>query len=243
MPKSNLDWGSSCLFASADIGDVNLFEYWLDKKKLNIDIQDEDGDTPLHHAASRGHVDLVIEMLKRGAVISLNKKKHTALQDAYALNHIKVAKEITKFIAQRNSVKNVLQFQKFIKLENQEQQKLESLVNDFIQYMRKNYLARNIFRFPAKHTRRANALIIAARYCVSIKEFKDLLNNQLNLCKGNRPNPISEHIFDKRWSKVMENKYKDPNKSLFYKTISTFVADRLANNNVNNIGVSSGFHR
>lgn len=32
MPKSNLDWGSSCLFALADIGDVNLFEYWVDKK-------------------------------------------------------------------------------------------------------------------------------------------------------------------------------------------------------------------
>jgi ankyrin repeat protein len=239
MPKSNLDWGNSCLFASADIGDVNLFEYWLEKKKLNIDVQDEDGDTPLHHAARRGHIDLVIELLKKGAVISPNKKKRTALLDAYAFKQTKIANEITKFVIQRNSVKNI-QIQKAIKVDNQEQQKLEPLVNDFIQYLRKNYLTRNIFRFPARHTRRANALISAARFCSSIKEFKDLLNNQLNLCKGNPANPISEHILDKRWSKVMENKYNDPNKSLYYKTIHTFVVERFSNNNVSN---RNAFHR
>lgn len=239
MPKSNLDWGSSCLFALADIGDVNLFEYWVEKKKLNIDVQDEDGDTLLHHAVRGGHTDLVIELLKRGTVISPNKKKRTALLDAYAFNQTKIASEITKFVMQKNSVKNI-QIQKSIKVDNQEQQKLEPLVNDFIQCLRKNYLARNIFRFPARHTRRANALISAARFCNSIKEFKDLLNNQLNLCKGSPPNPISEHIFDKRWSKVMQNKYKNPNSSLFYKTIYTFVAERLSNNNISN---KNAFHR
>jgi Ankyrin repeats (3 copies) len=242
MPKVNLDGGNSCLFALADMGDVSLFEYWLDKKKLDIDVQDEDGDTPLHHAGRRGHIDLVIELLKRGAVISSNKKKRTALIDAYAFNQVQVANQITKFIIQRNSVKNI-QIQKPIKADNQEQQKLELLVNDFIQYLRKNYLVRNIFRFPAKHTRRANALISAVRCCSSIKEFKDLLNNQLNLCKDNPPNPISEHLFDKRWSKVMENKYKNPNNSLFYKTLTTFVVERLSNNNVSNRSVRTDFHR
>ncbi|WP_342220127.1 ankyrin repeat domain-containing protein [Rickettsiella endosymbiont of Miltochrista miniata] len=243
MGKSNLDWGSSCLFASADMGDVNLFEYWLDKKKLNIDVQDEDGDTPLHHAARRGHINLVIELLKKGALLTSNKKKRTALQDAYAFNQTKIANEITKFVIQRNSVKNILQIHKSNKVDNQKQQELDPLVNDFIQYLRKKYLDRNIFRFPAKHTRRANALIIAAQRCSTIKEFKDLLNNQLNLCKGNPANPISERIMDKRWSEVMKNKYKDPNKSLFYKTIHNFLAERIANNNINTTNVRSAFHR
>jgi Ankyrin repeats (many copies) len=242
MRKSNLDWGNSCLFVLADIGDVNLFAYWLDKKKLNIDVQDEDGDTPLHHAVRRGHIEFVIELLKRGVVISSNKKKRTALLDAYTFNQIKIASEITKFVIQRNSIKNI-PIQKTTKLDNQEQQRLDQLVSDFIQHLRKNYLVRNIFRFPARHTRRANALIIAARCCSSIKEFKDLLNNQLNLCKGNPANPISEHIFDKRWSKVMENKYHDPNKSLYYKTIYTFVAERFSNNSRNISSVRSTFHR
>jgi hypothetical protein len=242
MPKSNFDWGNSCLFASADIGDVNLFEYWLDKKKLNIDVQDEDGDTPLHHAARRGHTDLVIELLKRGAVISSNKKKRTALIDAYAFNHTKVANEITKFVIQRNSVKNI-QIQKSNKVDNQEQQKLELLVNDFIQCLRKNYLTRNIFRFPAKHTRRANALIIAARRCRSMKEFKDLLNNQLNLFRGFPAISISKDIIDERWSKEIRNKPKDPNQSLFYRVLHNFVVERLSDNNANNRSVRSAFHR
>ncbi len=229
MGKSNLDWGSSCLFVVADIGDVDLFDYWANKG-LNIDIQDEDGDTPLHYAARRGHIDLVNELLKRGALIRSNKKKRTALQDAYAFNQLEVAKEITKSITQKNSVKNILQFQKSTRTVNQEKNNSDQFVNDFIRYLQKNYLDRNIFvRFPAKHNRRANALIIAARRCNSIKEFKNLIvNNQLNLFKGVPASPISKSVIDKRWSEVIKNKPLNVNKSQFYKTINNFVIERFS---------------
>jgi hypothetical protein len=49
MLKSNLNWENNCLFALASIGDTNLFEYWLDKQKLNIDAQ----DTPLYCSKRR----------------------------------------------------------------------------------------------------------------------------------------------------------------------------------------------
>lgn len=234
MDKSNLDWESSCLFALANIGDINLFEYWLDKKKLNIDVQDEDGDTPLHYAVRGGHIDVIIVLLKKGAVISANKKKQSALQEAYALSQIKAAKLITEFVTQRNSVENIVKIQNFNK-DNQEQQRLNLLVTDFINYVRKNYLDRNIFiRFPAKHNERAKALIVAARRCNSMKEFQDLLNNQLNLFKGVPAPSLSKELIDKRWSKVIKNKPFNLNKSQFYKTLNTFVAKNFCNNNENN---------
>ena len=73
--------------------------------------------------------------------------------------------------------------------------------------------------------------------------FKDLLNNQLNLFKGVPANSISKAILDKRWSEEIRNKPKDLNKSLFYKTITTFVVERLSNNNVNNRSIRDVSHR
>lgn len=242
MCESNLDWRSDCLFTLAAIGDVNLFDYWLDKKKLNIDAQDENGDTPLHHAARGGHVNLVIDLLKRSAVMSENKKKRTALQEAYTFNQLKVAREITQFVAQRNSVNNILQSQNFNKIDIQEQQQLKQLINDFVRYVRKVYLDRTIFvRFPAKHIGRAKALIVAARCCSSINEVKRLLNNQLNLFKSTCTLPLSKEIIDERWSEIIKNKPLNVNTSLFYKTINTFVierfsvAERTSQNSVNSV--------
>lgn len=243
MSKFNLNWENNCLFVLANIGDANLFEYWLDKKKLNIDAQDEDGDTPLHYAVRGGHIELVIELLKRNAVISLNKKKRTALQDAYALNQIKITKEITKFVIQRNSIKNIVPIQGF-KKDIHEHQRLKLLVDDFINCLRKNYLDRNIFiRFPAKHNERAKALIAAALRCKSIKDFQDLLNNQLNLFKSTPKQPLPKRIIEERWSKCIRNKPLNVNNSQFYKTLNTFVAERFCNNNVINRSVKSALYR
>ena len=237
-------WENKCLFVLANIGDVSLFVYWLDKEKLNINDHDEDGNTFLHYAVRGGHIDLVIELLKRGAIISQNKKKRTALQDAYAFNQTEIANIITKFVIQRNSVKNIIQILHFNKVDTREQQRLNLLVNDFIKYLRKNYLDRNIFiRFPAKHNERAKALIAAAQRCSSIKEFKDLLNNQLNLFKSTPTRPLPKGIIDKRWSEVIKNKPLNVNSSQFYKTLNTFVAERLCNNNIDNRSLRNVQHR
>lgn len=231
MSKFNQNWENNYLFVLANIGDVNLFEYWRNKKKLNIDVQDEDGDTPLHYAARGGHRDLVIELLKRGAMIIQNKKKRTALQDAYVFNQAKVTKEITKFVIQRNSIKNIAQTPFLNKIGTREQQRLNLLIYDFVKCIRKNYLDRNIFiRFPAKHNERAKALIVAARRCSSINEFKALLNNQLNLFKNTQKYPVSKEIIDKRWSEMIKNKPLNVNKSQFYKTLNTYVKERFYNN-------------
>lgn len=251
MNISNLDWEDSSLFTLVSIGDVNLFKYWLDKKKRNINVKDENEDTPLHYAVRGGHIDIVIALLEKGAVISSNKKKQNPLDEAYALlleentvissnerkqntfkkvyasDYIKAAKEITKFIVKGNLV-----------IIDEEQRLLISLVNAFIEFLKKNYLDRNVLiRFPAKHTRRANALITAAERCISekkISNFNELLNNQLNLLKGVSAKNIPENIIDKRWSERIRNKPKDPNSSLFYKTINTFVTERFSNIVVNN---------
>lgn len=232
MLKSNLNWENNCLFALANIGDVNLFEYWLDKQKLNIDAQDQDGDTPLHFAARGGHKDLSVMLLRKGALLSLNKKKRTALQDAYDSKKTKIAKEITKYVIQTNSVKNIVQIQNLNKkVDTEQEQKLKLLINDFIKCLRKNYVDKNIFiRFPAKHNERAKALIVAVRRCSSVSEFKDLLNNQLNLFKNTLTRPLPKEIIDRRWSEVIKNKPLNVNKSLFYKTLNTFVTERLSNN-------------
>ncbi|HEY2567303.1 MAG TPA: ankyrin repeat domain-containing protein [Candidatus Aquirickettsiella sp.] len=232
MPKSNLNWENNCLFTLANIGDVNLFEYWLDKSKLNIDAQDQGGDTPLHFAARGGHKDLTVMLLRKGALLSLNKKKRTALQDAYDSKKTMIVREITKYVIQKNSVKNIVQIQNLNKkVDMKEEQKLKLLINDFIKCLRKNYVDRNIFiRFPAKHNERAKALIIAARRCSSVSEFKDLLNNQLNLFKNTPTRSLSKEIIDRRWSEVIKNKPLNVNKSLFYKTLNTFVTERLYKN-------------
>lgn len=77
MTKFNSDWENNCLFALANMGDVNLFKYWLNKENVNIDAQDQDGDTALHYAARGGHIDILTILLEKGAVISSNKKNKT----------------------------------------------------------------------------------------------------------------------------------------------------------------------
>lgn len=217
MDKSNLTWGNSCLFISANIGDINLFNYWMNKG-FSIDTQDEDGDTALHYAVRGGHIDLVIYLLEKRATIKWNKNQESPLQLAYKIKKFKAAYEITQSIIKEKS-----------KIDRFECQELNLLVNDFIKFLNKNYLQRNIFlRFPAKHTERAKALIVAVQKCSSIKQFKDLLNNQLNLFEKTPAQPLSKSIIGERWSKFIKNKPLDINKSQFYKIVSTFVLERFS---------------
>lgn len=74
MQKENSNWEIGCLFVLANLGDVQLLEYWLGKKKLNINLQDEDGNTALHYAVRGNHINLIIFLLQNKAVISWNKR-------------------------------------------------------------------------------------------------------------------------------------------------------------------------
>jgi hypothetical protein len=109
-------------------------------------------------AAKRGNIDLITFLLKKGAIISLNKKRRTALLDAYTHNQTKIAKEITKFVIQRNTVRNIVQVQGLSKTDVQEQLKTNQLINDCIRDIKKNYLARNIFsRLMARHNEKSKS--------------------------------------------------------------------------------------
>ena len=187
MGKSKTEdaWTKRALFTLASLGDVALFHYWLSKERhkgLDFNVQDEDGDTALHYAARRGHIPLITYLLKRQAAISLNKKGRTALLEAYTSNESGAVREIIKFTIQRNSIKNILQEQNYRKLDQREQQRTNQLINDCIKHIKKSYLNRCILsRLLAKHNERAMALIVALRYCRSVKEVKKLINNQCNL--------------------------------------------------------------
>lgn len=227
MKEENLDWQISFLFVLASLGDVNLFEYWLNKKNLNIDLQDDVGDTALHYAVKGGHIALVIFLLQNKATISWNKNKQSPLQLAYKLKQLNVVREIIKSIIEgKNKI--------------DEDQKLDLYIKDFIKYLKKNYLDRNIFyRFPAKHIKRANALINAVQNCSSVKELKDLLNNQLNLFKNISIQTLPKRIIEERWSKVIKNRPSNVNNSRFYKTINSFVVDRLSKKTTNRSPINS----
>ncbi len=229
----------------------NEVQSWTDTVKLFINAQDDEGDTLLHYAVRKADVDFIFYLLERGAVLSANKKGLTALLEAYVYGpvfyqgkEIKLATEITKFITQKNSIKKII-IQKSIKANKQEQKQLDKLVNNFIKYLRKNYLDRNIFlRFLARHTKRANALIDATQNCSSIKEFKGLLDNQRNLfTKKILVQPLPHNrIIDKQWSESLKNKPSNANNSQFYKTINTFVVEQFSSevnrkNYTNNVRV------
>ena len=44
-------------------------------KKLNVNCQDDDGLTPLHHAALSGNVRIISLLLENGAVVNVPDKK------------------------------------------------------------------------------------------------------------------------------------------------------------------------
>lgn len=243
MLKFIMDEESSkkyALFFAAAQGRIDIINYLL-KKGLTIDIQDEKGDTLLHYAIRRRDNVLIDYLLKQGAKIILNKKNRSPLLDAYTQGETEIAKSLTNFVVQKNSIKNIIKVQKFNK--NNEQQILDQLVNDFIDYFRKHYIDRNSFmRFPAKHKKRAQALIIAARCCSSVKEFKDLLNNQLNLFKNTPIQPLPKELIEERWSKIIKNKPINVNKSQFYKALTIFITERFPSN-VNNRNVKNVYER
>ena len=51
-------------------------------EKVDINMKDSDGATPLHFAASRGHVNVVRWLLSRRAKICLDKFGRSPLNDA-----------------------------------------------------------------------------------------------------------------------------------------------------------------
>ncbi len=206
-------------FFAVDQGRVDIINFLL-KKGVDIDAQDEDGNTALHYAVVRGNNFLINYLLERNAKIILNKKSRTPLLDAYSNNQSYAVSIITKFSLERNSWVN-FENDKFKKLKIDET--TSHFINDCKNHVRKNYLDRNLLnRIFAKHNKRGLALINALNRCKSVSEVYELTNNQTNLLKGILTRSISKYLLPKRWSKEIKNRPKDIENSSFYKMLKTF---------------------
>lgn len=77
------NFGDSVLKRAATTGQTRVVEYLLDQHRVDINLADEDGNTPLSIAALRGYLNTVKALLERGADAKLsNKNGETALDDA-----------------------------------------------------------------------------------------------------------------------------------------------------------------
>ena len=60
----------------------------LDVGKANVNAKDNGSNTPLHLAASRGHIEAVTLLIERGAEINpINNNNQTPLDSAHVCNH------------------------------------------------------------------------------------------------------------------------------------------------------------
>jgi ankyrin repeat protein len=59
--------GTADLHRAAKSGDIDSVRKLLDQVFVDINVQNDDGDTPLHYAAYHGRVDITRELLAHGA--------------------------------------------------------------------------------------------------------------------------------------------------------------------------------
>jgi ankyrin repeat protein len=217
-----MDSQKHALFQAAEFGDAQLVQYLLNKG-LDIDSQDEEGDTPLHHAVRWGHNAVVTYLLRRRASVFIkNKKGYTAILEAYATNHGQLATEMTCIVIEKKSIKSVCQsFQS--KKKDPKKEKLRTLINGCKEQIQKNYLNRSIVsRLMARHNERAKALTQALGRCTSDKDVKGLIKNQCDLLeKGKSNQAISPNLLVSRWSTKIKNKPNNVSNSSFYKVLRT----------------------
>ncbi len=87
------------LHFAANFGDTNVTKLLLEEG-ANIDIKDQNKNTPLHLAASNGHTDIVKLLMEKGSDLSVvNKEGNTSLHLAASNGHI----DIVKFLMEKGS--------------------------------------------------------------------------------------------------------------------------------------------
>lgn len=88
------------LHFAAREGKIEMCKFLVQDLKLDINVQDEDGDTPLHHAARQGHTATAKYLIERGADIAASSELGaTALHHSAGIGDI----ELLKFLLSRGA--------------------------------------------------------------------------------------------------------------------------------------------
>lgn len=99
------------LFEAAVEGDKETLLKLISKRKVDPDIVDSKGMTPLHHAALHGHLDVVNSLILLGADPNIkNKMGKTPLDLAEKNKHEDIAKLLVKNGAKKSLMKNSKEF-------------------------------------------------------------------------------------------------------------------------------------
>lgn len=87
-----VDWAASETIFKAVV-DNNMDQLRMCMNKSNINSKDKDGLAPLHFAADRGHADVALELIGKGADINaVDKSGQTALMYAIGCEQVDVVK-------------------------------------------------------------------------------------------------------------------------------------------------------
>ena len=89
VDKGDKNIGISVLhLAAACNGKMECMRILLDVGKANVNAKDNGSNTPLHLAASRGHIEAATLLIERGAEINqINNNNQTPLDSAHVCNH------------------------------------------------------------------------------------------------------------------------------------------------------------
>ena len=95
------DWGDSPLHDAAGRNHHEVVQIIMDRNSMNVDIQNKNGQTPLHIACSQGATKVVCILLDHGANLDIvDKRRNTPLTIAL----IKNKPEVVKILTRRKSV-------------------------------------------------------------------------------------------------------------------------------------------
>lgn len=108
MPESHLDF----LLLAAGSGDVSEVEAILNKHpEIDIDSGDRCESSALHHAAEKGHIEVVKLLIKRGAIVNVtNMWEKTPLHSACNNGHELVVQHLVENGARIEATSNKKRF-------------------------------------------------------------------------------------------------------------------------------------
>lgn len=80
--------GETALHRASRLGYDHIVTHILNSQSIEVDVKDNAGYTPLHEAASRGHVKIVRALLERGAAVDASAKGIRPLHCAVENDHV-----------------------------------------------------------------------------------------------------------------------------------------------------------